>query len=299
MARWLERLQEFDFSIVHRQGRKHNNADALSRLPCHQCGRDGHLADMAIANISIAEPLDTGQAQKGDATIGPVYQAVAANKKPSETHIKSLGHRTRRLFQLWDQLTMKNGKLYRLYLDNREEIIPQLIIPMAKTEEVLKDLHSGTVGGHLREDKLLSKVRERFYWPGYHEDVCNWCKNCPDCAAVKASTPSNRAPLQNIKVGSPMQMVAVDILGPFPESERGNSYILVIGDYFTRWMEAFAIPNQEATTIARVITQEVFCRFSPPEQLHSDQGKQFESELISEICKLLGVAKTRTTSYHP
>lgn len=83
-----------------------------------------------------------------------------------------------------------------------------------------------------------------------------------------------------------MQLVAVDILGPFPESDQGNNYVLVVGDYLTRWMEAFAIPNQEATTVAKVIT-------------HSDQGKQFESELISNICKLLGIAKTRTTPYHP
>ena len=74
-------------------------------------------------------------------------------------------------------------------------------------------------------------------------------------------------PLQSIKVGSPMQIVAVDIVGPFPESCLGNSYILVIGDYFTCWMEAFPIPNQEATTVARVLTNEVFYRFSPPEQL--------------------------------
>ena len=76
-------------------------------------------------------------------------------------------------------------------------------------------------------------------------------------------------------------MVAVDIVGPFPESRLGNSYILVIGDYFTRWMEAFPISNQEATTVARVLTNEVFYRFSPPEQLHSDQGKQFESEVVA------------------
>ena len=96
-----------------------------------------------------------------------------------------------------------------------------------------------------------------------------------------------------------MQIVAVDILGPLSESEAGNSYILVAADYFTRWMEAYAIPNQEATTIAQKLTDELFFRFSPPEQLHSDQGCQFESELMLEVCKLLGIRKTRTTSYHP
>ena len=104
---------------------------------------------------------------------------------------------------------------------------------------------------------------------------------------------------ESLKVGNPMQMAAIDIMGPFPESESGNSYIVVVGDYFTRWMEAYPISNQEAKTVARVLTNEFFFCFSPPEQLLSDQGKQFESELIAEICKLLGIDKTRTTPYHP
>ena len=69
-----------------------------------------------------------------------------------------------------------------------------------------------------------------------------------------------------------MQVIAVDILGPLPESESGNSYVLVAGDYFTRWMEAYPIRNQEASTVARVLVDQWFCRFSVPEKLHSDQG---------------------------
>ena len=95
-----------------------------------------------------------------------------------------------------------------------------------------------------------------------------------------------------------MQLVAVDIMGPFPVTSNGNQYILVAGDYFTRWMEAYAIPNQEAETAARKLT-EMFFRFSPPEQLHSDQGRQFEGRLIAQICKMLGISKTRTSPYHP
>lgn len=91
-----------------------------------------------------------------------------------------------------------------------------------------------------------------------------------------------------------MQKVATDIMGPLPESDAGNSYILVVGDYFTRWMEAYPIPNMEAVTVAQKLVDEVFCRFSPPEQLHSDQGKQFESSLILEICEILNISKSRT-----
>ena len=96
-----------------------------------------------------------------------------------------------------------------------------------------------------------------------------------------------------------MQVVAVDILGPLPESESGNSYILVAGDYFTKWMEAYPIPKQEAITIAKVLVDEMFCRFSPPEQLHSDQGRQFESSIMKEVCEILGIRKSRTSPYHP
>ena len=98
---------------------------------------------------------------------------------------------------------------------------------------------------------------------------------------------------------APMQVMATDIVGPFPESPAGNSYVLVVTDYFTRWMEAFAIPNQEATTVANKLVDEVFMRFSIPDQLHLNQGRQFESQLMYEVCKLLSIKKSRTTPYHP
>ena len=72
-----------------------------------------------------------------------------------------------------------------------------------------------------------------------------------------------------------MQIVATDILGPLPVTPNGNSYLLVATDYFTCWVEAYPISNQEAVTVANKLTKELFFRFSMPEQLHSDQGRQF------------------------
>ena len=91
----------------------------------------------------------------------------------------------------------------------------------------------------------------------------------------------------------------MDILGPFPESVSGNVYILVATNYFTRWAEAYVIPNQEATIVVKKLTDEFFFGFFPPEPLHSDQGRSFESEVVAEVCRLLGIEKTRTTPYHP
>ena len=163
----------------------------------------------------------------------------------------------------------------------------------------MEQLHSGMLEGHLGVDKTVAKIRERFYWPGMYHDVEQWVSTCHSCATRKTAPQRNRGPLQTIKVGYPLQLVAVDILGPLPESSTGNSYILVAADHFTKWMEAYAIPNQEAVTVAKKLVDQMFCRFSPPDQLHLDQGKQFESAVVQEICKILGMQKSRTSPYHP
>jgi hypothetical protein len=77
-----------------------------------------------------------------------------------------------------------------------------------------------------------------------------WCSNCSTCAGRKTPAPKPRAPLSSIVTGFPLQLVAADIIGPFPETTVGNCYILVAADYFTRWVEAYPIPNQEAPTVA-------------------------------------------------
>jgi len=91
----------------------------------------------------------------------------------------------------------------------------------------------------------------------------------------------------------------MDLLGPLPQSSNKNSYVLVVTDYFTRYTEAYALPNQEAKTVAGKLVNEFFFRFSLPEQLHSDQGRQFESDVIKEVTTMLEIKKTRTSPYHP
>ena len=100
-------------------------------------------------------------------------------------------------------------------------------------------------------------------------------------------------------VGRPMERVAIDIMGPLPETPRGNKYIVVISDYFTRWVEAHPTVNQEAITIANLLMKEVISRFGLMSILHSDQGRQFESTLISQLCAYLDIHKTRTVAFRP
>ena len=174
-----------------------------------------------------------------------------------------------------------------------------MIVPTQLQSQVLREIHGGRLSGHLGEAKMLHKTRERFYWPGMLRSVSDWCRICPSCAARKRPSQKRCGPLPNLKAGYPLEVIAMDIVGPFPISKSGSKYILVVSDYFTRWVEAFSIPSQDAVTVANRIVDSVFCRWGVPSQLHFDMGAQFESQTIQEISKILGINKTHTTPYHP
>ena len=194
---------------------------------------------------------------------------------------------------------LENGILYRQYEGSDGDTFLQMVAPREIREEIVQQLHEGAFGAHLGENNTLYRLKKRFYWPGHSDDVRKWCKTCATCTARKNPSKRGKAPLQNVVAGYPMQIVAVDIVGPISPSTTGNAYILVASDNFTKWVEAYAIPNQEAVTVAMKLVDEFFCRFSVPEQLHSDQGCQFESGVLQEVCRLLKIYKSCTTPYHP
>ena len=223
LARWLEQLAEYDFTIIHRAGSKHGNADALSRIPCHHCGRDNHFEVVAVATPTgqrrehrDKHTSEMRKLQLSDTVIGPILQAKEKEQKPSPDDVKVQPRSTSRLVQQWDQLEVKGGLLWRVMENVGGNEVRQLIVSQGLRTEVLQELHSGAVGGHLGEEKTLKKLKERFYWPGHANDVKNWCRACPSCSTRKTPTPKQRAPLGSLQAGYPMQIVSVDILGPLP-----------------------------------------------------------------------------------
>ena len=139
---------------------------------------------------------------------------------------------------------------------------------------------------------------ERYYWAGYAKDIQEYVQSCPVCQKRKPAQPAPRAALQSIPIGNPFEMLAMDFL-ELPRTPRGNRYVLVVADYFTRWVEAFALPDQRSETVARALVDGVVARHGVPCILHSDQGRNFEGHVIRDMCKILGVEKTRTSPYHP
>ena len=270
LACWLEKLQEYTFTIQHRPGTKHLNADTLSRLPE---GDSGALTDLGLISGVLREISNEQlrSLQHQDTELKPVMFAKEQDVCPTKEEVRCQSLKTRKLIQIWDQLTLHEGLLMRRFRDaNTDSTRLQLVVPRCLRESILEELHRGIVGGHLGEEKTLGRLKQRFYWPGHYRDVHQWCQTCASCATRKTAAPLFKAPLGNMTVGSPMQFVSVDIVGPFPEGLQGNKYILVAVDEFTKWSEAFPIPNQEASTVASVLSQEWFFRYSPPEIQHSD-----------------------------
>ena len=128
-------------------------------------------------------------------------------------------------------------------------------------------------------------------------DVSRICNEC-DCAMLKRRR-GRREPLHQYIVGVPMERLAMDVAGPYPVTSAGNQYCLMVGCYFSKWLECFPIPDQKATTVARKLVFEIVARYGAFRELHSDQGTNFGSKVVLEVCRLFGIHKTRTTPYHP
>ena len=129
--------------------------------------------------------------------------------------------------------------------------------------------------------------------------VEEYCRTCDRCVARKNPPGKSRAPLRSYLVVAPMERIQIDVMGPLPQTHRGNKYILVVCDCFTKWTEAYALPNQESETITKTFVDEFVCRYGAPLQIHSDQGRNFEARTFQQMCDFLGIHKTRTTSMRP
>ena len=152
MARWLEKLQEYSFQIVHRRGRKHNDADSLSRLSWKQCGYQPSEQIPATA-VSLQMGITSAELhklQQEDSMIHPVLASKISGEKPKPDQIKQYSLHTIRLLGLWDQLILKDNVLYSHFVttDGSNDHL-QLVVPKSLQEIALKQTHDH---GHLGQE---------------------------------------------------------------------------------------------------------------------------------------------------
>ena len=383
LARWLEILSQFNFSIIHRSGKKHLNADSLSRLPCepddcecfdgqtiledlpckgcdkcqkkHQLWSDFFEVDDVIpmgarcvnyepvekitqckgsidkqCNVTLStKPVksvadtdeniddtstakdstwidgysykDLRELQMKDTDIEPILNwQNQSRKRPKREEVHSRSPATRHMWLLWDQLVMIHGVLFKKHVkaDKTQQKL-LLVVPKSLQSKVIHASHNPVTAGHQGIKKTRSRLKRSFYWHKLDETVYTYVRKCATCGARKHPNRKPKAGMKEFRVGAPMDRVCVDVCGPFPMSYKENKYILVVGDCFTRWIEAYAMPDQTAKTIAEQLATRFFPRFGFPLEIHTDQGRSFESDLFQELCRILEIHKSRTSPYNP
>ena len=245
--------------------------------------------------------IDMRKLQLEDKVVGQIVRwKESRDMRPGWAEVSPGNKEIKSYWSQWDRLQMRDGILYRKWESVRgDRITWQLVLPNELRREMMQRLHSDPTSGHLGKTKTLDRIQRRYYWHEWRQDVSQLCKTCDVCATRKSPRRKYKSHMKQYNVGVPMERIGMDVLGPLPTTDDGNKYILIIGDYFTKWKEAYAIPNQEATTIATKLVEEFICRYGVPLQIHTDQGRNFESNLFQEICRILGIEKSRTTALHP
>ena len=202
----------------------------------------------------------------------------------------------------WNELTVRKGILYRRWYcwDGKPPIL-QIVVPVVGRKEILDQLHASPVsGGHFAVEKTLRRIRQRFWWPHMRQDVEKKLAWCLPCAARTTVGRKRIGGLVPFKVGIRFHTVAADILSPVTmANETRAKHILVMTDLFTKYVVSVPLKGTEAPDVAKEIVESWILRFGVPDVLHTDQGKNFGSELMLEVCRLLKIDKTRTSPYHP
>ena len=194
-----------------------------------------------------------------------------------------------------EELKLNKGILWRKKPENNMV----MVIPRTLRETLVKGYHDLPSSGHQGVDRTKLKIQQKYFWYGMSGYIKNYVKPCPVCNKNKKPSKHSRAPLTSFQASAPLERVHMDFLGPLPRSTKGNEYILMIVDQFTKWVECIPLPSQMAEETAHAAISEFFSRFGYPFYIHSDQGRNFESQLFSSICTVLGIHKTRTTAYRP
>jgi hypothetical protein len=262
-ARWIGILEEFEYTIVHRAGSKHGNADAMSRRPCDRqrcCPKrtiHDESADMCQAidsrtetppDVQTEQPSDEPwlanaipAEQKSDSDIGPIYRLLESQcQQPAWDAIAHLSGTSKTLWRQWSRLELVNNVLYRRFEpDDGSSTFRQVIMPRCRVQTFITLIHDGTVGGHFGIKRTKAAVRSRAYWPGWTCDVTAVLRRCALCAQYHRGTAPRQTPLKPFPAGEPWESISIDITGPHPRSISGNEYILTVQDNFTKWAEAY------------------------------------------------------------
>ena len=173
------------------------------------------------------------------------------------------------------------------------------VVPASLRKDILLEAHNSRIAGHGGSFRTMERLREKVWWPNMEEDVRRHISECEVCGACPASTAPTPQPPQRLpQCVRPNQRVHVDLSGPHSKSDHGNEWILVYTDAFTRLTRLTPLPDKSAKTVSSAILQWIYL-YGVPDQIHSDQGREFCNELAQHLYSALDIEHTTTTPYHP
>ena len=197
----------------------------------------------------------------------------------------------------------RSGVLLREWCDDvspPSAAIHQIVVPTCLRPKLLHIAHAIPAAGHLGVAKTKARLQRHFYWPGISRDVKEFCRTCDICQRLgKGSSPAF-APLHSIPlVSEPFCQIAIDIVGPLPPcKDSGNRFILTVLDLCTHYPEAIPLTHHTAKDVAKALST-VFSRFGFAQEILSDQGTDFMSEIMQVFLNEFGISQIRTSAYHP
>lgn len=262
--RHLDYIGQFTTDIRHVKGTNNLVADALSRIEISTIETPSHIDFVEMANN-----------QKNDDELRQILE------HPDKSSLKL-------------QPFPMGSPTVELYCDvTTSRIRP--FVPEVDRKRIFSSLHSISHPGIKATVKL---VEERYVWPGIKADVRTWTQQCLACQRSKVTRHTQSQLGQFIPPNARFEHVHIDIVGPLPPSE-GFRYCLTCVDRFSKWPEAYPLENISAESIASTFYAGWISRFGPPLRVTTDQGTQFEASLFDALSKFLGIARHRTSPYHP
>ena len=200
-----------------------------------------------------------------------------------------------------EEFSIRDGLLYRRVVNlETKQTVWQLVVPKGLQESVLIAAHDGIFGGHMGAGSTFKKIKPFFFWPGYRKDTKDYCRSCSVCQKTYPKGRVPAAPLQKTPlIDTPFSRVAIDLIGPInPPSSQGHRWVLTLVDVATRYPEAIPLKSISTEAVAEALV-EIFSRLGIPDEILSDRGSQFTSDVMREVYRLLSVAQVLSAPYHP
>lgn len=322
--RWASDLARYNFTIKYRSGKQNGSADALSRKPqmedldqvvegsrvpidLREAVLQQTLVTVKLNATGIRESLQ--QELVGTSTLpllehsemrklqseDPTLKYLSGlTQRPTVRQIGKFPKEVRKILRCWNKLKTIDGVWFRKAIYEDQEFM-QLLLPETLKQQVLVELHDKA--GHQGVDRTLGLLRQRFYWPGMTAKVERYIKECERCVVAKAPR-TGKLKMGSLLARRPLDVLAIDYT-VLERSSDGRENVLVMTDIFSKFTVAVPTRDQKATTVAKTLVTEWFQKYGVPRRIHSDQGRNFESDLVAQLCTLYGIKKSRTTPYHP